>query len=100
MRPNKLTVYEWFIVVEGAGDFPFDMLRYDACIPLREQDARAMERGERRRIVLVRRGVNQEAGTPARWASFKWDLQLATAREHEAIALGDAPPGTFPRSTF
>ena len=44
------------IVVEGTGEFPFDMLRYDACFPTTSEDAAAMElidasvdRSERRR---------------------------------------------------
>lgn len=78
MRGIKKTIYETYLVVEGSGDFPFDMLRYDSCVPLDEQDARAIERSERRRIVLARRAVNDDGGTPGRWASFGWRRVLVT----------------------
>lgn len=55
--------------VEGAGQFPIDMLRYDACWPSTQQDVAAIERiGTRRRIQL--RGIT--APTAARWKSFGW----------------------------
>lgn len=66
--------------VEGQGDFPFDMLRYDACWPYSEGlDSRRLAAGsgmeplrERRRIVLQSK---QECGpTPGRWESFGWQV--------------------------
>lgn len=92
MRGIKKTVYEWLIVVEGRGDFPFDMLRYNSCFPLEETDANRIERStERRRIVLCRRSANDDPGTPARWESFSWKVLLGTTEYHEARTLADAP---------
>jgi len=58
------------IIVEGAGQFPFDMLRYDSCFPKGEEDAAAMEshRRERRRVTLCSPSVP----TKDRWDSFMW----------------------------
>lgn len=91
MRGVKKTVYEWFLVVTGSGEFPLDMLRYDACFPYEQVDSNRIERStESRRIVLVRRGVNDGTGTPARWQSFRWNVILATHDPKEARDLADA----------
>lgn len=61
--------------VEGAGEFPFDMLRYDACWPYSEgRDSTELSSEShfsfRRRVVLQ---SQQESGpTPGRWQSFGW----------------------------
>lgn len=67
MKPKVKKVYEWFLVVEGRGPFPVDMLRYDSA-------------------VLCRRGVNESEGTSAHWASFGWLVVLATTDAGEAVA--------------
>ena len=74
MRPKPIRVFPWFLVVEGAGSFPFDMLRYDSCFPYEQEDSRMLEdhHRERRRVVLLRRGVNDGPGETRRWASFGW----------------------------
>lgn len=64
--------------VEGHGEFPFDMLRYDSCWPYQQEDAaqlasRRYERDtnvQRRRIVL--QGIQDP--TKARWQSFNWNV--------------------------
>lgn len=90
MRGKKKTVFEWLLVVEGRGDFPFDMLRYDTCMPHEETDAHRIERaGERRRLVLCRRSVSDTTGTPERWRSFGWEVLAVTTDAHEARQLAD-----------
>lgn len=99
MRGTKKTIYEWFLVVEGSGDVPIDMLRYDACMPHEEKDSHRFERtDERRRLVLVRRSVSETPGNADRWRSFGWRILLATTRADEARELADAPIGVFPQT--
>lgn len=66
--------------VEGRGEFPTDMLRYDACWPYGSADAAAILQS----IVVAERGVGSEtrrinlstdwrpAPTVGRWDSFGW----------------------------
>jgi hypothetical protein len=79
MKGRKATFYELFFIVEGAGSFPLDMLRYDSCFPAEESQSSKIEdhRRERRAILLCRRGVNPElqAHALARWHSFGWSVQ-------------------------
>lgn len=59
--------------VEGTGEFPFDMLRYDCCWPKSEAHDSHLLSGEtrdRRRIVLLT--DNPHAPTVGRWESFTW----------------------------
>lgn len=90
MKATK--VYQWYLVVEGAGSFPYDMLRYDACFPAEQIDASLID-GQRylhkRRVVLVRRGVNENTGNGERWKSFGWNVLLATVESHEARSVAD-----------
>jgi hypothetical protein len=85
-------VYQWYLVVEGAGSFPFDMLRYDACFPFEQTDAVKLEdhHTERRRVVLVRRGLNDSKCNGERWASFGWTVLLASVESGEAREMADA----------
>lgn len=86
-RGEKKTVWQWFVVVEGAGDFPLDMLRYDHAFPAEEQDSNAMGRSDRRRVVLIARSVGASpecAVTPRRWESFGWRVVLFTAVSYDA----------------
>lgn len=91
-------VYQWFLVVEGRGSFPFDMLRYDSCFPFEQADSVKLEdhHTERRRVVLVRRGVNDSKCSGERWASFGWKVLHATTDSGEARqfadSLGASPP--------
>jgi len=67
--------------VSGRGDFPFDMLRYDACFPVRPEDARDLEGREQRTLLLESR--SQTHGAPMaptleRWRSFGWVVELGT----------------------
>jgi hypothetical protein len=57
--------------VEGKGDFPTDMLRYDHCWPATQTDAGLMGITTFASTRQVRmRGLT--GPTPARWASFGW----------------------------
>jgi hypothetical protein len=63
-------------LVEGVGDFPFDMLRYDNCWPATEADAykllaRQGKDRARPRIVMLR-GLRPP--TVGRWESFSWKV--------------------------
>lgn len=66
-----------FVVTIGVGKFPFDMLRYDHCVPATEQDADTMGRTsyDAQRVVILKRyrGI-PGYWTPARWKSFGWPL--------------------------
>jgi hypothetical protein len=72
MKPKKF--YERMFVVEGAGDFPLDMLRYDCAFPLTERDAHIAQRHEKRRVILMSRRVHDGYPTDARWRSFTWQV--------------------------
>lgn len=67
-------------VVEGTGDFPFDMLRYDSCWPRTEVDSGNIERSFRARGMTrweVRlKGLRMP--TEARWESFGWKVTSTT----------------------
>lgn len=68
-------------VVEGSGEFPFDMLRYDCCYPMTERyDSPQLAGRDRRRVTLETMHV--AAPTPARWASFGWTV---TGYDREAV---------------
>lgn len=58
--------------VSGAGQFPFDMLRYDSCWPRRQTDVLDMTsaRAGQRTVSLL--GLS--APTVARWESFGWTV--------------------------
>lgn len=61
--------------VSGFGDFPFDMLRYDACWPADGESAAKMHHSynrERREVKL--RTTDLGRITRARWSSFLWTV--------------------------
>jgi hypothetical protein len=69
--------------VEGSGNFPLDMLRYDSCYPVREgRDtanlcAREFSRDRLPpRTIRLRRFVfnSQQMPTTGRWESFGWKV--------------------------
>ncbi len=93
MKLTTKKIYESFLVVEGAGDFPLDMLRYDSACPYREVDSHAMAREGRRRLALVRRAVNSLPATHARWLSFGWTVIADSA---DACIIDDAVAGKGP----
>jgi hypothetical protein len=73
-RPKR--VYEYF--VSGSGDFPFDMLRYDAAWPVDSTDAYNIgvhyPQDEAFKIVRSIRLRSYKPPTIARWSSFTWSV--------------------------
>lgn len=72
-------MYETRFTVEGTGQFPLDMLRYDRCFPAKGEDAISMANDHirvPRRIQLdVRHPFKGDRMvTRERWASFGWTL--------------------------
>jgi hypothetical protein len=72
-------MYATRFTVEGGGQFPFDMLRYDGCYPATQEDVTAMvlrRPSERRQVLLEthhpRAGAN--GLTDERWRSFGWRI--------------------------
>jgi hypothetical protein len=61
--------------VEGEGDFPIDMLRYDKCWPATERDSHVIAYKNRRTVELR----SLTGSTDRRWASFGW--RVVDARE-------------------
>jgi hypothetical protein len=59
--------------VQGRGDFPSDMLRYDRVWPLTEVCPSVHESGESWRKVRTVE-VQGYGCTPARWSSFLWSV--------------------------
>jgi hypothetical protein len=59
--------------VEGGGEFPFDMLRYDSAYPKTQSDVVAMLTKGRRAVTLVSHSPN--APTVERWSSYLWRLK-------------------------
>lgn len=72
----------WEFEVRGSGDFPTDMLRYDACYPKGTSDAIAINSrfrnaADHREIRTVKLVSTTKAPTEARWASFGWTVRDA-----------------------
>jgi hypothetical protein len=67
-KPPKTVKY----VVEGAGSFPLDMLRYDRAWFATEADAGTAQHDRKIRTVTLR-GLDYPTG--ARWESFSWRVQ-------------------------
>jgi hypothetical protein len=97
MRPSTRKIYEWYLVVEGSGEFPIDMLRYDSAFPAEERDSSAIQKDGRRRVVLLRRGVGASEGSHARWRSFGWPIVFYATNLDDARIAADAPITTGAR---
>ena len=59
--------------VRGKGSFPLDMLRYDACHPVRPEDVEAITDDDTTRIRVLTLNSNHPP-TVKRWASFGWKV--------------------------
>ncbi len=80
---SKLAPFRTF-TVEGTGNFPIDMLRFDRCVPSTESDAHKIEHTTvehtLREKPLSPRQVNLRSYTPdmaptaGRWESFGWKV--------------------------
>lgn len=83
-KPREAKLFVTTFEVIGRGRFPLDMLRYDTCVPDREQDAAAIEQETDRipRTVRLRQyGTRVDGPTLARWASFGWSVDPASLLE-------------------
>lgn len=73
--------------VEGRGEFPFDMLRYNACWPKDPEDAAKIQPNyvELRTVTLCkftdRDPPDYGVLTPERWRSFLWSIVPESFRE-------------------
>lgn len=78
----KLYVLEY--VVEGRGEFPLDMLRYDQSTFASELDSLTAGRWGEPRAVRLRRYTGDRLWTPGqkRWESFGWDCSPVDARKY------------------
>lgn len=65
-----------FGVVTGQGEFPWDMLRYDHCVPAMEIDSGALPEIWPRAVVVKRYSGQPGGWTEGRWDSFGWKLLL------------------------
>ena len=67
-------MYATKFTVEGGGQFPLDMLRYDGAYPVSSSDVSAMtDRGRRRVSLATAHPTKGNNGlTPKRWQSFGW----------------------------
>lgn len=85
---------EWtrtFAVVRGSGDFPVDMLRYDACFPATEHMSHVIQNRIDCRHVIVARYTGQPGNwTPLRWRSFTWTFLDTYDDEYAAQAYINA----------
>lgn len=77
----------WYRVeyeVEGAGRFPFDMLRYDSSSPVAPDDAYMLDGDDiDRRVVKLKTYTDRKDWTPTtgRWSSFGWSVVRGSIRE-------------------
>lgn len=64
-----------YAIIQGRGEFPFDMLRYDSCYPNSERDSSLMAdtvrsyKSDGRWSVCVR-SASENKWTVGRWESF------------------------------
>jgi hypothetical protein len=59
------------VTVEGPGQFPIDMLRYDSAVPHKEEDSYAILENRTHRTVNV---LMEGEPTAPRWESFNWKV--------------------------
>lgn len=69
-----------YMVVEGSGDFPYDMLRYEgACFDTQADVSAAVSDRDLRRVTLRRYSPPGSKPTPERWRSFLWSVVAVEA---------------------
>ena len=79
-RQNKINTLYVF-TVEGSGEFPFDMLRYDTCWPEHETDTPMMGRGWSGRAKRSVRMIGLRTPTVGRWLSFGWVVKDGSVQD-------------------
>lgn len=74
----------------GFGEFPYDMLRHDACWPARGEDAGRIEAHGRHAVGGMGRYTvrlhSHRRPTPERWESFRWTITAEEPAAAEAPA--------------
>lgn len=102
-KPGKpWKVYVTYLVVEGEGGFPYEMLLHDSCHPETETDDQVMRgpgwnppnrflRGRRRRVILRRYSASGEPANEARWDRMGWRMVIETCDRSEAMKRCDVP---------
>lgn len=70
MLATERPAYRYRYVVEGNGQFPIDMLRYDSAVPYDQEAVSYMMASGRRKVMLQ----SYSAPSPERWASFGWRI--------------------------
>jgi hypothetical protein len=94
VRKKTIKVYEKFVVVEGSGEFPLDMLRYDSAFPATEIDSSmVVNRSNLRAVALIVRSVNDLGPTSDRWRSFTWRVVGIFDELYSATQARDAVNG-------
>lgn len=76
-------------IVAGAGEFPFDMLRYDSCFPHDQTDAWQIRHEEQREVTLIHRHIDSRKWRPTieRWRSFGWVvIEIDGERQYRGAA--------------
>jgi hypothetical protein len=61
--------------VQGSGEFPLDMLRYDECFPIDGPSVSALSASDKRSVTLRTFNFRYFNGFPGnRWESFGWKV--------------------------
>jgi hypothetical protein len=83
LAPNERPRQSFRYVVEGIGEFPLDMLRYDNCWPATTLDVAGMATESLFGATLRRQVVihSYRAPTLARWESFGWRVRVEDVRD-------------------
>jgi len=66
--------FGWVFIVEGMGNFPADMLRYDQCFPVIEKEANRLSDGDFHGKTRFTLKSHRQYLTPKRWQSFLWNI--------------------------
>lgn len=76
MTPKASKIYVFHLTVEGKGQFPYDMLRYDRCVPKTGDDVYNMNTSSLylRQVHLQMYSANKNGPTKDRWESFGWKV--------------------------
>lgn len=75
-KPKADRIYRTVLTVEGSGEFPVDMLRYDRCCPDTGGDVMGVigRTSLPRRVRLLRFSIAGDKAEAARWKSFGWTV--------------------------
>lgn len=97
-REDLVRRYAQTFEVEGSGEFPWDMLRYDGCFPAREEDSHTMAAARApgtRTVRLVRYTPTDRPPTDSRWRSLGWDVNVAVRGVRDGACDLDLQDGSY-----